>query len=269
MVLSEYEQLRERRMAQNHAKMVELGLEQARLACRPLQEVRVVRVRPAASSSPARRSLRIAQLSPSSSEMVVAEERSAKRLRRVLGASRRSSVLSLLTAEQRESLGETVDVVDFERFLKAQGTSAANIRAVLKRVGQLVAGQGVRYGKWPDGIVFKENEAVRLSDDLYQLRQEAQKYEDDYGKDLGNGWLLRHPITKLMLYQASLVPRNDDRRDNDQDGDGDSINSINDKEEEEEDAAPLLPEEEQKHPSPQHSDAAANDDKENDSPSHT
>lgn len=37
--------------------------------------------------------------------------------------------------------------------------------------------------------------------DIVQLMVEAQACEDKFGRDHGNGWLLSHPLKKLLLFQ--------------------------------------------------------------------
>jgi hypothetical protein len=37
--------------------------------------------------------------------------------------------------------------------------------------------------------------------DIVQLMEEAQECEDKWGRDRGNGWLLSHPLKKLLLFQ--------------------------------------------------------------------
>jgi len=56
--------------------------------------------------------------------------------------------------------------------------------------------------------VFARNRKIRIEadedgkeTDLGALHREAKQYEDRYGEDKGHGWLLRHPITKLMLFK--------------------------------------------------------------------
>jgi hypothetical protein len=79
--------------------------------------------------------------------------------------------------------------------------SADNARSVMNQVRNLVAGEGVTYHHWPSSVSFKKGSSIHLGQNMEELYQEAQDMEDRHGRDLGNGWLLRHPIRKLQLYQ--------------------------------------------------------------------
>uniref|UniRef100_A0A7S1BHT7 Uncharacterized protein n=2 Tax=Corethron hystrix TaxID=216773 RepID=A0A7S1BHT7_9STRA len=79
--------------------------------------------------------------------------------------------------------------------------SEANARMVMRQVRLLASGAGVTYHHWPKKVVFCKNRPIDLSENFEALFREAQQYEDQYGRDLGNGWLMRHPIVKLMNYQ--------------------------------------------------------------------
>mmetsp|Transcript_16346 Transcript_16346/g.20361 ORF Transcript_16346/g.20361 Transcript_16346/m.20361 type:complete len:316 (+) Transcript_16346:206-1153(+) len=116
-----------------------------------------------------------------------------------------------LTKEQRDALSRAEDdwLSLFYDFLLTvphgnghKTVSEANARSVMKQVRLLVSGAGVTYHHWEDGVVFCKGRAILLGDDLEELYDEAQKFEDLHGRDLGNGWLLRHPIVKLRNYQA-------------------------------------------------------------------
>jgi len=50
-------------------------------------------------------------------------------------------------------------------------------------------------------VYFKKNKPVKLSSDFDKMYDEAVDFEDEHGRDLGNGWLLRHPIKKLANFQ--------------------------------------------------------------------
>lgn len=41
--------------------------------------------------------------------------------------------------------------------------------------------------------------------DFIELLNEGQDYENKYGRDRGNGWLLRHPLKKLLLFQQFIL----------------------------------------------------------------
>lgn len=79
--------------------------------------------------------------------------------------------------------------------------SADNARSVMNQVRKLVTGEGITYHHWESSVYFKKGISIHLGQNMEDLFQQAQDMEDRHGRDLGNGWLLRHPIRKLQLYQ--------------------------------------------------------------------
>jgi len=72
-----------------------------------------------------------------------------------------------------------------------------------------MSGDGISYHHWPDGTIFGRNLQIDIrSTNFTHLLDEAIEFEETYGKDLGNGWLLRHPIEKLRLFQEYLLEKN-------------------------------------------------------------
>ena len=120
---------------------------------------------------------------------------------------------SLLTQEQRELLGAW-DMEAFydwlgetTRFHQAVGTN--NRKSVVRQVLKLVTGEGIHYVSatygWPAETFFRKGEPVTLQDDLKQIKYEAQEFEDTHGRDHGNGWLMKHPLQKMILYCDHLA----------------------------------------------------------------
>jgi hypothetical protein len=98
---------------------------------------------------------------------------------------------------------------EFEMFLTSvphgsisKVASPSNAKSVLRQVKKLVTGEGIGYIQWPRNIIFAEHRVVTLDDDFHVLLLEAKHYEDTYGRDTGNGWLVRHPLKKLLLFQS-------------------------------------------------------------------
>ena len=67
-----------------------------------------------------------------------------------------------------------------------------------------MSGEGVTYAYWPDGVVFRKGEPVTMQSDISKIIDDARDYEDQYGEDRGHGWLLNHPLRKLLFYQHYL-----------------------------------------------------------------
>jgi len=82
--------------------------------------------------------------------------------------------------------------------------SSQNLRSVMRQVEKLVSGVGITYHHWRDEtVVFGKNRkgGITLAEDFEALHVQAIDFENEHGRDLGNGWLLRHPIQKLANFQ--------------------------------------------------------------------
>lgn len=115
-----------------------------------------------------------------------------------------------LTAEQQRQLEKCDDWIEsmaywLEHIPHGKGNktvSPANAKSVMRQVKKLVSGLGVSYTKWPEDIIFYENRPIDLRHtDFEKLLEHAKEYEQEYGEDSGHGWLLQHPIKKLLLFQ--------------------------------------------------------------------
>lgn len=75
----------------------------------------------------------------------------------------------------------------------------------MRQVTKLARGEGVRYESpkygWPPNAYFMKGTKVTPLSDIVDLMIQAQEAEDKYGRDRGNGWLLSHPLKKLLLFQ--------------------------------------------------------------------
>ena len=129
-------------------------------------------------------------------------------------SSRRTRVRVVydLSDEQRAGLEKFTLNLDafldgFEAWMEPDGehpVSEQNRRSVMRQVRKLVSGEGVTYAYWPDGVVFRKGEPVTMQSDISAIIEDARDYEDQYGEDRGHGWLLNHPLRKLLFYQHYL-----------------------------------------------------------------
>ena len=76
---------------------------------------------------------------------------------------------------------------------------------MIRQITKLVTGVGVDYHRWPAGVVFRKGEPVTLQDDIEQIKEDAKDFEAEHGRDLGNGWLLNHPLQKMILFRDHLA----------------------------------------------------------------
>lgn len=86
--------------------------------------------------------------------------------------------------------------------------SRDNARSVMKQTRRMVGGLGIEYHHWDEGVVWKKGVKFDLSMNFDALHDEAVEFEAKHGRDLGNGWLMRHPIRKLQCYQEYLADKN-------------------------------------------------------------
>ena len=47
-----------------------------------------------------------------------------------------------------------------------------------------------------------------MQSDIGQIIEDVQDWEEKYGRDHGNGWLMKHPLRKLLFYQHHLDTQN-------------------------------------------------------------
>uniref|UniRef100_A0A7S3KY91 Uncharacterized protein n=1 Tax=Amphora coffeiformis TaxID=265554 RepID=A0A7S3KY91_9STRA len=94
----------------------------------------------------------------------------------------------------------------FENFWRSE-LSKGTFQKIMLQVGKLSDGTGVGYQHWPSNIFFHKDKAVDLSTDFEELLRQAKEYEHKYGTDIGKGWLLRIPISKLIIFQEQYFKR--------------------------------------------------------------
>lgn len=109
---------------------------------------------------------------------------------------------------------DTNYLTKFREFLVYHNKiSPQNERNVMRQVTKLAKGQGVRYESpqygWPEDCVFCKGKKITPLSDLIELLDEAIEAEDRWGRDHGNGWLLRHPIKKLLMFQQFCLQHPD------------------------------------------------------------
>lgn len=91
--------------------------------------------------------------------------------------------------------------------------SEQNVRNVMKQVTKLATGEGVRYESpsygWKPNQYFQKGTPVTPLSDFVELMEMAQECEDKWGRDHGNGWLLSHPLKKMLLFQQFCLQNPD------------------------------------------------------------
>lgn len=121
-----------------------------------------------------------------------------------------------LTAEERSRLKDTKAdwVGGLEAFLNdskahrlwfGKPCSPSNVKATILQLRKLQSGKGIPHPR--ANAVFCAGRPLRLHDDVPQLVQQAKAWLDKHGEDKGHGWLVAHPLKKLLVYQKHLVTR--------------------------------------------------------------
>ena len=107
----------------------------------------------------------------------------------VVTAAESSSSSRSLSEEDRNKLKNLPDWVnDMEIYLRdEENLSRQNVSSVMRQVAKLATGVGISYSRWDDNVVFAKDRSIDLSDDLDTLYVEAIDFEDEHGRDLGNG----------------------------------------------------------------------------------
>lgn len=106
-----------------------------------------------------------------------------------VGAAATSSSSRSLSEDDRNKLKNLPDWVnDMEVYLRdEENLSRQNVSSVMRQVAKMATGVGISYSRWNDNVVFAQDRPIDLSDDLDLLYVEAIDFEDEHGKDLGNG----------------------------------------------------------------------------------
>ena len=82
-----------------------------------------------------------------------------------------------------------------------------NCKRILTPVDRFIRGLGVGYKNWPDSVVLFPGKHVNMKDNFVNMMEVGKGYEKQHGRDKGNGWVYRHPLKKLLLYQQDLRRR--------------------------------------------------------------
>lgn len=166
------------------------------------------------SNAQVRRSNRVRKAPPENPGLSLVEleivERSVRRVKKRKKVASENS-MPFLSETERDSLKDLPHwIEDMERYLlEEENLSQQNFRSVMRQVERLASGQGITYGRWKEGTYFMKGEKVNLSANFDKLYDEAVSFEDYEGRDLGNGWLLRHPIKKMQNFQYYTFSKKD------------------------------------------------------------
>ena len=202
--LSEYEEQRLRNISANQEILASLGLDEATLKRDRPEQSRQTRVpqprqqktrvsfrhhglEPDADAEEVDQAMQVAAAGPS---LVPQYPRGPPRVPR--------PAVPTLTAAQRGSLAAAQGWISRMKEHYRPMLSEINLRATMQRVEELASGIGVELRGLE--VPAFEGRAIRISDDLVALRQEAKAFAE---LDIG-GWRLNHPLGKMVQFQEVL-----------------------------------------------------------------
>ena len=118
-----------------------------------------------------------------------------------------------VSEDDKLALEKNIDdnfLAKFKEFLVFHNKiSEQNVRNVMRQVKKLAGGEGIRYESsrygWPDNCYFLRGTHVTPLSDIISLMDEGQDCENRWGRDHGNGWLISHPLKKLLLFQQFIL----------------------------------------------------------------
>uniref|UniRef100_A0A7S4UXM4 Uncharacterized protein n=2 Tax=Ditylum brightwellii TaxID=49249 RepID=A0A7S4UXM4_9STRA len=118
-----------------------------------------------------------------------------------------------ISEEDKKELEKDMDdnyLGKFKEFLVFHNKiSEQNVRNVMRQVRKLARGEGIRYESprygWPENCYFMKGTLVTPLSDIVDLMEKGQECEDKWGRDHGNGWLISHPLKKLLLFQQFVL----------------------------------------------------------------
>lgn len=127
----------------------------------------------------------------------------------------KTTTLRNLTVKERSCLKARVDWLEgLEAFLSdrkahalwfGKPCSPSNVKTTISQLRKLESGKGIAHPR--ANVVFCAGRPLRLKDDVPHLIEQAKAWLDKHGEDKGHGWLLNHPLRKLLAYQRHLVTR--------------------------------------------------------------
>uniref|UniRef100_A0A7S3LDQ4 PTM/DIR17-like Tudor domain-containing protein n=1 Tax=Amphora coffeiformis TaxID=265554 RepID=A0A7S3LDQ4_9STRA len=218
-----YLQVREANVQVNNIRLAELGLNKPPPWKKPSPNSHPRQSKKARKSTvktePPRRSTRqVPVISDASVDNDVISKPPPKKKQKKVQTKKVKDDWESVAAEIRREHAKNVDNTwfqQFERYWKSRLSDGA-YKQILRQVRKLYNAEGISYIQWPADVCFHKDQSVDMSTDFEALHQLAHEYERKYGRDLGNGWLLRIPIRKLCAFQryyfekelgASLQPQ--------------------------------------------------------------
>ena len=187
-----YQEMRNANVKSNEKRLRDLGLHSMKDSVRRQTPSHPKKLASTPNfEAPVRRSNRVRRVTPERLDLEkdsLEEQGPSKRAktRRKTNTALRTLVLS---DEDRKRLSNVPNWLnDLEEYLRMEeNLSHQNLTSVMRQVTKLATGEGVTYGRWNDGVVFAKGRPIDISTDFDVLYVEAVDFEEEHGRDLGNG----------------------------------------------------------------------------------
>ena len=140
--------------------------------------------------TPRRISVRLQKLPPSHLKVLPQKEKiTPSPKQRKIQKNKKHRFNDTLTEEERTQLRKDVVWLDeMETYLKdEENLSWENYSSVMLQVEKLASAKGITYPHWAAGTYFYKGSQVTLSYNFYEMLEEAGAFEDEHGRDKGNG----------------------------------------------------------------------------------
>ena len=205
-----YQEMRNANVKSNEKRLRELGLDKMKIGKdrppttpkRKPTTKKGMTTPPLSFESPMRRSNRVRRVTP---ERLALEEdpfsEPPRKKTKTSHRSRTSPVAAKAVSEKERKLLENLPdwLNSMEEYLGTEeNLSHQNLTSVMRQVGKLSTGGGITYSHWGERVAFAKGRPIDMSEDFDLLYVEAVEFEEEHGRDLGNGmsWFVALFVTK-------------------------------------------------------------------------
>jgi hypothetical protein len=194
-----YQEMRNANVKSNEKRLRELGLDKmkigkARPPTTPKRKPPTANGMTTPSSSfesPMRRSNRVRRITPE--RPALEEDPFSEPPRKKVKTIRRSGTSPVaakaVSDKERKLLVNLPDWLNnMEEYLSTEeNLSRQNLTSVMRQVVKLSTGVGITYSHWGERVAFAKGRPIDMSEDFDSLYVEAVEFEEEHGRDLGNG----------------------------------------------------------------------------------
>ena len=198
-----YQEMRNANVKSNEKRLRELGLDKMKVGrnirppTTPKRKTPTITT-PSSFESPMRRSNRVRRVTPERPRLEEdpfseppAKRTKTSRSRRTFSVAARS-----MPDDDRKLLENLPDWLNsMEEYLRnEENLSNQNVTSVMRQVAKLSTGVGITYSRWDERIAFARENPIDMSADFDSLYVEAVNFEEEHGRDLGNGKSSPHGV---------------------------------------------------------------------------